>query len=101
MSQVLCLLTAVAYPIILIATWNTAYKKPNNFFGLMLLTQAGLLGVFTSLDALLFYFFWELALIPVYFLSSGWGGERRIPIKKYFKDASLLFKLLLSLPVKM
>jgi len=85
MSQILCLLTAVAYPIILIATWNTTYRKPNNFFGLMLLTQAGLLGVFTSLDALLFYFFWELALIPVYFLSSGWGGERRIPVAfKFF-----------------
>ncbi len=85
MSQILCLLTAVAYPIILIATWNTTYKKANNFFALMLLTQAGLIGVFTSMDALLFYFFWELALIPVYFLSSGWGGERRIPVTfKFF-----------------
>ncbi len=85
MSQILCLLTAVAYPIILIATWNTTYKKANNFFALMLLTQAGLIGVFTSMDALLFYFFWELALIPVYFLSSGWGGERRIAVTfKFF-----------------
>jgi len=85
MSQLLCLLTAVAYPIILLATWNTAYRKPNNFFGLMLLTQAGLLGVFTATDALLFYFFWELALIPVYFLCSGWGGERRIAVTfKFF-----------------
>ena len=85
MSQVLCLLTGVAYPIILLATWNTTYKKSNNFFALMLLTQTGLLGVFTSMDALLFYFFWELALIPVYFLSSGWGGERRIPVTfKFF-----------------
>jgi NADH-quinone oxidoreductase subunit M len=44
----------------------------------MLLTQSGLMGVFCSLDALLFYFFWELALIPVYFLCSKWGGEKRI-----------------------
>jgi NADH-quinone oxidoreductase subunit M len=85
MSQILCLLTAVAYPIILIATWKSNYRKPNNFFGLMLLTQAGLIGVFTATDALLFYFFWELALIPVYFLCSGWGGERRIPVTfKFF-----------------
>jgi len=55
------------------------YRKPNNFFALMLLTQAGLMGVFTATDALLFYFFWELALIPIYFLCSGWGHERRIP----------------------
>jgi len=85
MSTMLCLLTAVAYPIILLSTWKTTYKNAHNFFGLMLLTQAGLMGVFTSMDALLFYFFWELALIPVYFLCSGWGGERRIPVTfKFF-----------------
>lgn len=78
LSKLLCLLTAIVYPIILIATWKSNYTKPNNFFALLLLTQAGLMGVFTATDALLFYFFWELALIPVYFLSSGWGGERRI-----------------------
>jgi NADH-quinone oxidoreductase subunit M len=85
LSQILTLLTAVAYPIILLATWRTNYTKPNNFFALMLLTQAGLMGVFTATDALLFYFFWELALIPVYFLCSGWGGEKRIAVTfKFF-----------------
>src|SRR5829696_4218921 len=85
MGQILCLLTAIAYPIIFISTWNSSYRKPNNFFGLMLLAQAGLIGVFTSMDALAFYFFWELALIPVYFLCSGWGGERRIAVTfKFF-----------------
>lgn len=85
LSQILTLLTAIAYPAIMIATWKTGYKKPNNFFGLMLLTQAGLIGVFSATDALLFYFFWELALIPVYFLCSGWGNEKRIPVTfKFF-----------------
>lgn len=85
LSQILTLLTAVAYPIILIATWKSEYRQPHNFFALMLLTQAGLMGVFTATDALLFYFFWELALVPVYFLSSQWGGERRIPVTfKFF-----------------
>src|SRR6185369_12883239 len=61
------------------------YKNANNFFGLMLLMQTGLMGVFLSMDALLFYFFWELALIPAYFLCSQWGGERRIPVTfKFF-----------------
>jgi NADH-quinone oxidoreductase subunit M len=51
----------------------------------MLLSQAGLMGVFLAYDALLFYFFWELALIPAYFLCSHWGGERRIPVTfKFF-----------------
>ncbi|HYH15118.1 MAG TPA: NADH-quinone oxidoreductase subunit M [Flavisolibacter sp.] len=78
MSSLLCLLTGIAYPVILLATWKNDYRNAHNFFALMLLTQAGLMGVFVAIDALLFYFFWELALIPVYFLCSGWGGERRI-----------------------
>lgn len=85
MSQLLTLLTAVSYPIILLSTWHSPFKRPNNFFALMLLAQAGLMGVFVAMDALLFYFFWELALIPVYFLCSQWGGERRIAVTfKFF-----------------
>ena len=78
LSLILVLLTAVCFPLIFIATWRDQYKKAWNFYALMLLSQAGLIGVFVATDALLFYFFWELALIPVYFLSSQWGGERRI-----------------------
>ncbi|MES1214019.1 MAG: NADH-quinone oxidoreductase subunit M [Bacteroidota bacterium] len=85
MGQILCLLTAVSYPIIFIATWKTEYQKSNNFFALMLLAQCGLMGVFLSMDALLFYFFWELALIPMYFLCSQWGGAKRIQVTfKFF-----------------
>lgn len=85
MGQILCLLTAVSFPLVFFSTWNSQYKKPNNFFALMLLMQAGLMGVFVAMDALLFYFFWELALIPAYFLCSQWGGERRIAVTfKFF-----------------
>ena len=85
MGQLLCLLTAISFPLIFIATWNNSYKQPSRFYALMLLSQAGLMGVFLSMDALLFYFFWELALIPVYFLSSIWGGEKRIAVTfKFF-----------------
>src|SRR5258705_13273144 len=85
MGQLLCLLNAIAYPLIVIATWNNAYKKAHNFFALMLLAQAGMMGVFVAMDALVFYFFWELALIPMYFLCSQWGGERRIAVTfKFF-----------------
>ncbi|TAL49916.1 MAG: NADH-quinone oxidoreductase subunit M [Chitinophagaceae bacterium] len=78
MGHMLCLLTAISFPVIFVATWRSEYKKAHNFFALMLLSQAGLMGVFLAMDALLFYFFWELALIPVYFLCSQWGGEKRI-----------------------
>jgi len=85
MGKILILLTAISYPIIFVATYNNQYKDTNQFYGLMLLTQAGLMGVFLSTDALLFYFFWELALLPAYFLCSKWGGEKRIPVSfKFF-----------------
>jgi NADH-quinone oxidoreductase subunit M len=78
MGRLLTFLTAISFPIIFVATYRNSYKSSKIFYGLMLLSQAGLMGVFLSTDALLFYFFWELALIPVYFLCSYWGGEKRI-----------------------
>jgi len=85
MSKMLALLTAVSFPIIFGAAYKNNYKNAGSFYALMLLTQAGLMGVFLALDGLLFYFFWELALIPVYFLCSTWGGEKRIAVTfKFF-----------------
>ncbi len=85
MSKALVLLTAISFPVVFIATYTNKYKSSHSFYALMLLTQAGLMGVFMATDALLFYFFWELALIPVYFLSSIWGGEKRIAVTfKFF-----------------
>lgn len=78
MSRLLVMLTAVSFPLIFGATYGSSYRNPNAFYGLMLLTQTGLMGVFMAMDAMVFYFFWELALIPTYFLASQWGGERRI-----------------------
>ena len=84
-SKMLCLLNAISLPIIVISTYNTSYKNTHQFFGLMQLMQAGIMGVFLANDALLFYFFWELALIPAYFLCSIWGGEKRIAVTfKFF-----------------
>ncbi len=85
MGQILCLLNAVAMPLIFAATYRNHYQNPGAFYALMLLTQAGMMGVFLSYDLLLFYFFWELALIPAYFLCSQWGGEKRIAVTfKFF-----------------
>lgn len=78
MGYMLTALTAVSFAVIFTATYNTSYKNTNLFYGLMLLTQSGLMGVFTAMDMLVFYIFWELAVIPAYFLCSIWGGEKRI-----------------------
>lgn len=85
MGAMLCLLTAIVMLVVFIANWNKEVEKPGAFYGFMLLAQAGITGVFLAYDALLFYFFWELALIPVYFLCSRWGGEKRIAVTfKFF-----------------
>jgi NADH-quinone oxidoreductase subunit M len=78
MSGMLCLLTAIVLPVIIINNWNKEVEAEGAFYGLLMLSAAGLIGVFLAADGLLFYFAWELALIPVYFLCSRWGGERRI-----------------------
>jgi len=85
MGKMLCLLNAIAFPVVFAAVYKNSYKKPGIFYGLMLLMQTGLMGVFLATDCLLFYFFWELALIPAYFLCSYWGGERRVQVTfKFF-----------------
>lgn len=85
LAKILILLTAISFPAIFIATSKNQIAQKNIYLSLMLFTQAGLMGVFLAGDALLFYFFWELALIPVYFLCSIWGGERRIAVTfKFF-----------------
>jgi NADH-quinone oxidoreductase subunit M len=99
MGQLMCLLTAISFTIILLSISNNKYKNAPRFYALMLLTQAGLMGVFLSLDLLLFYFFWELALIPVYFLSSQWGGEKRIAATFKFFIYTFLGSLLMLIGV--
>src|SRR6266567_2176346 len=53
-------------------------QKTKNYMAFMLLLECGMLGVFLATNLFLFYVFWELMLIPAYFLVGGWGGERRI-----------------------
>lgn len=78
MSSMLCLMTGIVMVVVMIVNRNKEVDRAGSFYGLMLLAQTGLMGVFLAYDALVFYVFWELALIPVYFLCSQWGGEKRI-----------------------
>lgn len=85
LAKILILLTGISFPAIFMAISKNEIKNRSQFLSLMLFTQTGLLGVFLAGDALLFYFFWELALIPVYFLCSIWGGEKRVAVTfKFF-----------------
>jgi NADH-quinone oxidoreductase subunit M len=77
LSMLMVLLTTFLVPLIILSSFNTDYEKPNSFYGLILLMQMALVGVFTANDGFLFYVFWELALIPIYFICLLWGGENR------------------------
>ena len=94
-GRILTLLTAVSFPLIFLSTYKNNYKNVGAFFGLMMLAECGLMGVFVAKDALVFYFFWELALIPVYFLCSIWGGEKRIQATFKFFVYTFLGSLLM------
>ncbi|NOZ58128.1 MAG: NADH-quinone oxidoreductase subunit M [Euryarchaeota archaeon] len=76
MSLSLVLLTALLYVVAVLASWNIS-TNPGRYFGLLMTMEAGLMGVFLALDLFLFYVFWEIVLIPAFFLINGWGGERR------------------------
>jgi proton-translocating NADH-quinone oxidoreductase chain M len=72
----LVLLSTIVSVLVIIYSWGEN-KKPNQFFALLLLNEVGVLGVFTSLDFFLFYIYWEIVLIPMYFLIGTWGGPRK------------------------
>ncbi len=76
-SLFLILLTTVLTPLAILASWSIT-ERLKEYFVFMLLLETGMIGVFASLDLFLFYVFWEVMLIPMYFLIGVWGGERRI-----------------------
>ena len=94
-SMLLVLLTTFLVPVIILTSYKTEYKNPSAFYSLILVMQMALVGVFVSLDGFLFYVFWEVALIPVYFLSSMYGGARRIPVTFKFFVYTFLGSLLM------
>lgn len=84
-SLLLVILTTFLTPLIILSTFDHQYKNASVFYALILFMQMALVGVFVSLDGFLFYIFWELALIPVYFICLLWGGENRVKITfKFF-----------------
>lgn len=77
LSGLLVMLTNFLVPLIVMSSYSNSYRNSHAFYGLMLLMQMALVGVFMAEDGFLFYVFWELALIPIYFICLLWGGENR------------------------
>lgn len=85
LGLLMAILTAIVSLLVVLAQPAHEVERPYAFFGFLQLAQAGLMGVFLANDLLLFYFFWELALIPVYFLCSQWGSDKSIKVTfKFF-----------------
>ena len=74
----LVLLTTFIMPIAILSTWQAVEKNVKGYMAVMLLLETAMLGAFISLDLFLFYIFWELMLIPMYFMIGIWGGKNRI-----------------------
>jgi len=77
-SVLLILLTTLLGAIAILSSWTAITQRVRQYYIFMLLLQTGMLGVFCSLDMFLFYVFWEVMLVPMYFLIGIWGGPRRL-----------------------
>ena len=77
-SLFLVMLTTFTTPLAILGSFNYIKRKEKSFYALMLLLEVGVIGVFSAVDLFLFYVFFELTLVPMYFIVGIWGGERRI-----------------------
>jgi len=77
-SILLVLLTTLLTPVVVLSSWTSIRERVKGFHICLLLLTTGMIGAFLALDLFLFYVFWELMLIPMYFIIGVWGGPRRI-----------------------
>ena len=78
LALLLIMLTTLLGVIATLCSWNYIKQREKEYYVFILLLQTGMLGVFVSLDLFLFYVFWEVMLVPMYFLIGIWGGENRL-----------------------
>lgn len=98
-SMPLILLNAIVIPFLILYSWREDRESPNRFYGLILTMEAAVLGVFLSLDFVVFYIFWELTLIPLFFMVNIWGGEKRVHASYKFFIYTHLASLIMLLGI--
>src|SRR5215468_9966026 len=77
-SLLLVMLSTLMGFIAVLCSWNAIQDRVKEYYAMFLLLQTGMIGVFLSLDFFLFYVFWELVLVPMYFIIGVWGGPRKL-----------------------
>src|SRR5690606_28660961 len=95
LNLLLILLTTLLGPIVVLSSWDYITKHHKGYYALMLLLQTGVTGVFAAFDLFLFYIFFEITLIPMYFIIGIWGGEERIYAAVKFVVYTLVGSLLM------
>ncbi|MBK9449114.1 MAG: NADH-quinone oxidoreductase subunit M [Bacteroidetes bacterium] len=98
-SIYLVLLTTILFPLTIFFSWGSVDKMEKGYYALLLVLQVGVLGFFCSLDMVLFYIFFEMVLIPMYFLIGIWGGKERIYASIKFFLYTLVGSLLMLVAI--
>jgi len=99
LSILLFMLTTLFGPIVILSSWDSVKKHIKGYYSMLLLLQTASLGVFASLDIIVFYVFFELSLIPMYFLIGIWGGKDRIVATVKFFVYTMVGSLIMLLGI--
>lgn len=95
----LILLTTFLTPIIVLASWHSINERVKGFHCALFLLQTAMMGSFLAMDAVLFYVFWEMSLVPMYFIVGIWGGARRIYATVKFFIYTMVGSLLMLIAI--
>ena len=98
-SAIMILLTCLLMPLAVAASWQVVTTKIRSYYSLLLILTSGVIGVFVSLDLLLFYVFWELMLIPMYFIIGIWGGKERLRASLRYFLVTMIGSLLMLVAI--
>jgi len=101
LSLLLVILTTLLGFVAILSSWNAINERLKEYYAFFLLQQVGMLGVFMSLDFLLFFVFWETVLVPMYFIIAIWGGPRRAYASIKFVIYTLIGSVLMLLGILM
>ncbi|HUA60381.1 MAG TPA: NADH-quinone oxidoreductase subunit M [Verrucomicrobiae bacterium] len=101
LSLMLVMLTTVIGVVAILSSWNAIHTRLKEYYSYFLLLQTAMLGVFMARDFLLFFVFWELVLVPMYFIIAIWGGERRVYASIKFMIFTLIGSVLMLLGILM
>ena len=93
------MLTTLLGPLAILSSWSAIEIRTKEYYAFLLMLQAGMLGVFISLDFFMFYVFWEVMLVPMYFLIGVWGGPRKLYAAIKFFLYTLVGSVLLLLGI--